>query len=165
MKAYMTNGTTDFLLKLNDKHPKLHFYLMTNPSSTLAYYEGHVKNVFASGRAYDVLLRTGDLLENGFVIMNNIPVTEEGRPVFEESFKNRQHKVDVMPGFQAFRLLKPHKGNIYVVLTQWARKSDFDHWKNSEQFADAHKKSVKPPAYFADRPFLTSYHMYNPDEE
>lgn len=166
MKAYMTNGTVDFLLKLNDQHPNLHFHLMTSPSSTLAYYEGNVKNVFVSGRAYDVLIHTGELQEDGFVVMNNIPVTEEGRPVFEERFKKRQHAVDAMPGFQAFRLLKPHKGNTYIVFTQWRRKVDYENWKNSEQFSEAHKKSsVKPPAYFADRPFLMSYHMYNSDEE
>ncbi|MFD2042751.1 antibiotic biosynthesis monooxygenase family protein [Ornithinibacillus salinisoli] len=160
MKAYMTNGTGDFLAKLATKHPQMTIHIMSSGGGSLAYYEGTNKKVFAAGRTYEVLVQKGDLQEEGFVAMNNIPVTEEGRPVFEDRFKNRKHEIDNMPGFQAFRLLKPMTGNVYVVLTQWKSETDYDNWKNSDSFKKSHDESpTKPPAYFADRPFLTTYYM------
>lgn len=166
MKAYMTNGTYRFLKDLSKKHSTIDFYFMNSASGSLAYYEGSGKSIFASGRDYDIILKSGALLEEGYVVMNNIPVTEEGMPVFENHFKERQGNVDNMPGFQALRLLRPTSGNVYVVLTQWATKQDFERWKNSDDFAKAHKDQVvKPPAYFANKPFVTSYTMITEDEE
>lgn len=158
-KAFMTNGTYAFLKKLEQKHDHLSFYFMKN-HDTLAYYEGIGKSVFTAGRAYDILLSKGLIEKQGFVAMNHIPVTTDGRPVFEERFKQRQHAVETMPGFQAFRLLKPKKGLAYIVLTQWKREAYFNEWRESKAFEKAHnKQSVKQPAYFADRPFLKTYTM------
>ncbi|PAV29280.1 antibiotic biosynthesis monooxygenase [Virgibacillus profundi] len=165
MKAYMTNGTVDFLEKLDEKYTDINFHLMTSNSGALAYYENDEKNVFSSGRAYEIIIRKGTIQEVGYVIMNNIPVTGDGRVPFEDRFKQRQNEVDMMPGFQAFRLLKPLKGNTYVVFTQWASVADFENWKNSDQFKKSHKgQTTKPPAYAADKPFITEYHMLNKDD-
>lgn len=161
----MTNGTLQLLQGIAEENPHNKFYFMNNDTSTLMYYESEDENVFTSGRAYDVLLSKGNIVQGGFVVMNNIPVTEEGRPVFEHRFRKRQNEVDSMPGFQAFRLLRPADGNTYVVFTQWVSEQDFNNWKNSKQFKHAHKGSgTKPPAYFADRPFIMKYHMIDPDE-
>lgn len=161
----MTIGTLDLLKSIDKKHPETDFYYMNSATSTMAYYEGEGKTIFASGREYEVLITKGQIKEEGFIVMNNIPVTDEGQPVFEDRFKQRQNEVDSMPGFQAFRLLRPTTGNTYVVFTQWASEQDFKAWKNSEQFTKAHKgQGTKPPAYFADRPFITSYHMIDPEE-
>ncbi|GAB3060462.1 antibiotic biosynthesis monooxygenase family protein [Virgibacillus ainsalahensis] len=165
MKAYMTIGTQDFLEKLKEQHPGINFYLMNSSSGTLAYYENEAKNIFASGKEYEVIINNGDVQEEGYVVMNNIPVTDDGRPAFEDGFKKRRNAVDQMPGFQAFRFLRPAKGNTYVVFTQWRSVEDFENWKNSEQFKKAHEgQGTKPPAYFADRPFITTYHMVEPEE-
>lgn len=162
----MTNGTYHFLKTLIDKHPHIHFHFMNNASGSLAYYEGQGKSIFSAGREYDIVIQSGQLLEKGFVVMNNIPVTEEGMPVFENHFKERQGKVDQMPGFQAFRLLRPTSGNVYVVLTQWASKKDYDLWKDSDAFNEAHQQQiVKPPAYFASKPFVTTYMMIHDEED
>ncbi len=97
--------------------------------------------------------------------MNNIPVADEGKATFEDKFKQRQQSVENMKGFQAFRLLRPNKGNTYVVMTQWASEDDYENWKNSDQFKQAHKDGAdtKPPAYFLDQPFVTNYHMIEVD--
>ncbi|RYG72845.1 antibiotic biosynthesis monooxygenase [Lentibacillus lipolyticus] len=165
MNAYMTNGTLDFLKKLPEKHPDIPFYFMKEGTSTLVYYEGNRKNIFASGRSYEIVTENGDLQTDGFVVMNNIPVADEGKATFEDKFKQRQQNVESMKGFQAFRLLRPTNGNTYVVMTQWASESDYDNWKNSDQFKQAHKggADAKPPAYFLDQPFVTSYYMIEVD--
>ncbi|GGB51721.1 antibiotic biosynthesis monooxygenase [Virgibacillus dakarensis] len=160
MNAYMTNGTYDFLRKLEEKYPDIPFYFMAGSSGTLAYYEGRHKNVFAAGRAYEVLEQGGDMRETGFVVMNNIPVTDDGTAMFEERFRQRKSELDSMPGFQAFRLLRPKKGNTYVVITQWASEANFNNWKDSDAFKNQHQHGLaKPPAFFADKPFITSYQM------
>src|SRR5699024_11640956 len=124
------------------------------------------RNVFSSGRAYEVLITKGKIQEEGYIVMNNIPVTDEGQPIFEDRFKQRQDEVDAMPGFQAFRLLRPLEGNTYVVFTQWASEQDFTNWKNYDQFKESQKgQATKPPTYFADSHFITSYHMIYQDEE
>ncbi|GAA0438234.1 hypothetical protein GCM10008983_13940 [Lentibacillus halophilus] len=165
MNAYMTNGTLDFLKKIPAKHTDITFYFMREGTSTLVYYEGEGKNVFASGRTYDIVIENGSMHQNGFVVMNNIPVADDGKPTFEDAFKQRQQSVESMPGFQAFRLLRPKQGNTYVVMTQWTSESDYDNWKNSDAFKQAHKhgSDAKPPAYFLDQPFVTSYHMIEAD--
>lgn len=166
MKAHMTNGTIDFLLKLTQKHSQLTFHLMVGESSTLAYYEDKKKSVFVAGRSYDILLNSGNIQEKGYVVMNNIPVSDEGKPLFETSFNKRQQTVETIKGFQAFRLLKPLKGNTYVVLTQWASERDYEAWKNSDAFSKVHQISpTKPPAYFLEQPFVHTYSMYDPDAE
>jgi len=88
----MTFGTLQFLQRLANKHPSIHFYFMndTEEMSSLAYYEGTGKSVFAAGQTYDIFLESGDLQEEGFVAMNNIPITKEGQPVFEDRFMKRQ---------------------------------------------------------------------------
>lgn len=165
MKAYMTNGTLELIKKIMGDHPDIDFHLMDSGNSALAYYENKSENIFASGRGYEVLLNTGTIKNKGFVVMNNISVTEDGWAVFEDRFKQRSSSIESTPGFQAFRLLRPLEGNTYVVLTQWATIEDFDNWKNSEAFKKQHQHGgdTKPPAYFADRPFITSYNMVEPD--
>ncbi|RLL45024.1 antibiotic biosynthesis monooxygenase [Oceanobacillus piezotolerans] len=164
MKAYMTKGTVDFLVKLSKKHA-LDIYIMNNNEGGLAYYEDAKKSIFTTGKDYEIITQNGEMQAEGFVVMNNIPVTDDARAVFEDRFKARRSDVDSMPGFQAFRFLRPLKGNHYVVLTQWNSASDFDNWKNSETFQKAHQnQEVKKPAYYADRPFTTSYQMYVEEE-
>ena len=166
MKAYMTNGTVEFLLKLRKKNPEINLHLMHNSEGGIAYYENHEKKLFQSGREYEILMQTGDNLEEGFVVMNNIPVSDESKPGFEYRFKNRTNSVEGMPGFQAFRLLRPTKSNTYVVFTQWESAKDFENWKESEQFKEAHKnQSSKKPANFLERPFLTICNMYTEEED
>lgn len=165
LKAYMTNGTYDFLKKLESKHPQITFHFMRD-INTLAYYEGTGKSIFTAGRTYDILFSKGTLQEKGFVVMNHIPVTVEGQPVFEDRFAKRQGNVETMPGFQAFRLLKPEKGHTYIVFTQWDTKVHYENWKTSKSFQKAHQqKTVKQPAYFADRPFLHTYHLITEEEQ
>lgn len=166
MKAFMTSGTFDFLEKIANKHTKLTFFFMENESSTVAYYEDKKKKVFNAGRAYDILISKGVIKEDGFVVMSHIPLAEEGIPVFESRFKSRQEEISSQAGFQAFRLLKPTKGNTYIVLSQWVGKEYFEHWRDSEEFTKSHhNQAVKPPAYFAKRPFVSMYTMYVEEDE
>src|SRR5690625_7546504 len=131
---------------------------MKNASSTLAYYESKQKSVFGAGREYVIRFESGQIQEEGYVVMNNIPLTEEGKPVFIDRFKQRQDDINQMPGFQAFRLLEPVKGNTYIIFTQWASEEHFEKWQESDEFAKSHhNKAVKPPDYFVKG------HLFQPE--
>lgn len=166
MKAYITNGTTDYLLSLAGKHSSKMIFLMNNNAGTVAYYEDDQKSIFASGRDYDILIDEGHIKETGYIVMNNIPIADEGKPIFETSFQERKSTLSDTPGFQAFKLLKPLSGNTYVVLTQWDSELSYENWKDSDAFSKAHKTtSAKRPAYFLEQSFVSKYSMYDPEEE
>src|SRR5690625_7307708 len=131
---------------------------MKNASSTLAYYESKQKSVFGAGREYVIRFESGQIQEEGYVVMNNIPLTEEGKPVFIDRFRQRQDDINQMPGFQAFRLLEPVKGNTYIIFTQWASEEHFEKWQESDEFAKSHhKQAVKPQTYYAKRKINSAY--------
>ncbi|MDC3417257.1 antibiotic biosynthesis monooxygenase family protein [Aquibacillus salsiterrae] len=162
MNAYMTNGSFDILYKIKDKYPNKDFYFMHDNQTTLAYYEDAEKTKFATAREYEVVISNGTIQTDGFVVMNNIPVTDEGRPIFEDQFKQRSGSMDSVPGFYALRVLRPKRGNTYVVFVQWKDEQSYERWKNSGNFAKAHKKTdgVKKSApYSAGPSYVTTYHM------
>lgn len=160
MKAFMTNGTLDFLEGILLKHKSIHFHYMHNGSGTLVYYEDNGKNVFGAGRTYEVILSNGHIQPSGYVVMHNIPLTEEGKPIFIDRFRQRVNQISSFPGFQSFRLLQSVKDQMHIVFTQWTSKDHFESWKESEDFMKSHyHQDIKQPAYFAARPFSVSYLM------
>ncbi|UOQ43497.1 antibiotic biosynthesis monooxygenase [Halobacillus salinarum] len=163
MKVSMTSGTSNYLEKLAQEHPEAHLLFMQDQDKTLAYHEGSEASIFEEGRDYEIVDSSGELQATGYVVMNNIPVSQEGRPVFEDRFKHRAGNVENREGFQAIKILRPLKGNTYVVLTQWRNKQDFEDWKNSQSFKEAHKNSgpeQKQKPSFIDGPaYITQYNM------
>lgn len=159
----MTNGTLNYLAKLDQEHKDAHLLLMQDQDKTVAYYEGKQDSFFAEGRDFEIVEAVGNVQPSGFVVMNNIPVSDEGRPVFEDRFKKRAGSVENMEGFQAFRILRPTKGNTYVVFTQWRNEQDFEDWKNSKDFEKAHENSgpkhEQKPSFIDGKPYITKYQM------
>lgn len=161
MSVFMTSGTYEYLKSIQDKHQDGTVFLMQGEDKTLAYTEE--ENVFQEPFEYEVVDKVGTVKETGYVVMNNIPVTDEGRPIFEDRFKNRAGSVEDSPGFQAVRILRPTSGNTYIVFTQWDSAQSFEDWKNSQSFQKAHKSSgpenkEKPP-YIAGPSYITQYRM------
>ncbi|HWO74802.1 MAG TPA: antibiotic biosynthesis monooxygenase [Bacillus sp. (in: firmicutes)] len=148
MFVFMTNGTYDYLASLQKKHAEQQMYLMLNPKTALLFHETEGPSIFKSGRKYEVIEAAGTMEQTGFAVMNHIPVTEEGRPVFEYRFKTRAKLIEKEPGFKAFRLLRPAAGDTYIVFTLWKNESAFLQWKESASFAQAHdkKESLDSPS-------------------
>lgn len=165
MKAYFTSGTYDFLAKTVSDFSEDDIFLMNGETSTLAYYEDEEKEIFDEARKYEVIVQDGTLKKEGFVVMNNIPVTEEGRPIFEDQFKQRSGMMSNVPGFQALRVLRPHHGNTYIVMVQWESEEKYSEWRNSDSFAASHSKQGKKetPPYSAGPSYVTKYYMAKED--
>lgn len=77
-----------------------------------------------------------------YVMMNRITVPEEDRAHFEQLFKSRARAVDKMPGFIKAQMLRPQKGNTYVIMTHWESEQSFLDWTKSDQFEQGHKRAA-----------------------
>ncbi|WP_079529344.1 antibiotic biosynthesis monooxygenase family protein [Halobacillus hunanensis] len=168
MIVSMTNGTLNYLAKLDQQYKEANLLFMQAQDKTVAYYEGDEPSIFEEGRDYEIVDSAGDVQNTGYVVMNNIPVSSEGRPLFEDRFKKRVGSVEGMDGFQAIRILRPVKGNTYVVFTQWRNEQSFEDWKNSQAFEKAHQNSgpdhKQKPSFIDGKPYITKYHMTQLDE-
>ncbi|MDC3425607.1 antibiotic biosynthesis monooxygenase [Aquibacillus sp. 3ASR75-11] len=166
MNVHITSGTLDFMMKMKEKYSDTAILLMQNQERALAYYESNENSLFQTARSYEIVEEKGELQQNGYVVMNNIPITDEGRPLFEDQFKKRAGSVEQTPGFQALRVLRPIRGNTYGVLVQWKDEESYNNWRNSDHFKQSHqtsKEGKQHPPYFAGPSYAEHYYMVTPD--
>ena len=72
------------------------------------------------------------------VVMNRIPVAPNCREAFEERFHSRAGLIARVPGFIRNEILRPLKGDYYVVKSYWHSVEDFERWTDSESFRQGH---------------------------
>jgi len=160
----------DFMESLRKRHENETMVVMHGAGNSMLLHETEGKTIFETPRRYEVLSSTGELEENGFFVFNNIPVTDEGRPVFEHRFLNRAGAIENEPGFVAFRLLRPLDSDTYIVLTEWSKSVFFDAWKTSNAYKIAHEKrdsrvgTDKTAHIFSSAPYVTTYTAKIEDE-
>lgn len=140
---------------------------MQGTQTSQLWHETNGKTVFQSPRKYEVIQSAGNFSDQGFIVCNNIPVSAEGRPVFEYRFKNRAMNADERPGFIAMRVLRPLSNDTYIVMTMWESESDYNRWKNSEAFQKAHTTSYtkKPSKIFAGPSYVSTFIVGDDDDE
>ncbi|SOC40092.1 antibiotic biosynthesis monooxygenase family protein [Ureibacillus acetophenoni] len=170
MYVYLTFGTPDFMEKVLKKHDKENMFILYGTDSTVLLHETERKTVFASPRKFEVIDSVNQIEQKGFFVFNNIPVDDEGRPIFEQRFLSRSREIEKMPGFVAYRLLRPIKSEMYIVLTQWESKQAFDNWKESNAFAKAHSKptpelGVKKQNIFNAASYISTYSGKLPEKK
>ncbi|MEI5906463.1 antibiotic biosynthesis monooxygenase [Bacillus spongiae] len=164
MKVYITVGTHEYLKSVSQKYSKETMVLIQNTETSLLFHETHGDTVFKEPRQYKVVESSGFLEEQGFFVFNHIPVTDEGRPVFEYRFKNRVRLIDQFPGFIALRVLRPLLSDTYIVMTVWQNEDAFNRWQNSKQFKKAQDhstkyKSINKKKHIFPRPsYVTKYY-------
>ncbi|KIL73051.1 antibiotic biosynthesis monooxygenase family protein [Bacillus badius] len=160
MNIFITTGTYNFMKQLQEKHASENIIFMENAEgATLLHETNSKKTLFQSPRKYEVIDASGELADHGFVVCNNIPVTDEGRPIFEYRFKGRARAIENTPGFIAIRVLRPLTSNTYVILTQWQDRESFTNWKDSKEFKQAHE-TKKPEAGVDNQPHIFSSPSY-----
>lgn len=74
------------------------------------------------------------------LVANRIPVAKGYEGQFEKIFEGRTGGVEKMPGFVRYNLLRPVKGDCYVVMTVWDNIEAFENWTRSPEFKEAHSK-------------------------
>ena len=141
MNIYMTSGTPEFMESLKEKYAAEGLIAMHGQANSLLLHETAGKTVFQTPRRYEVIGSLGKIQDNGYFVFNNIPVTDEGRPVFEHRFTERAGAIESELGFIAFRLLRPLDSDTYIVMTEWSQSTHYTRWKNSSSFDKFHAQN------------------------
>jgi heme-degrading monooxygenase HmoA len=81
-----------------------------------------------------------------FIAMNRFKIALGRESEFEAIWINRQSRLEEMPGFVSFKLLKGNSFEsdgytLYASHTIWATEADFQAWTRSDNFRDAHKNA------------------------
>jgi len=81
------------------------------------------------------------------VVQNRVPVAEGYEEAFLDRFRTRRGLVDGQPGFVRNMVLRPVKGDRFIVLTFWESEEHFHAWTRSGAFQEAHSR-VPPGEMF-----------------
>ncbi|MBJ90890.1 MAG: antibiotic biosynthesis monooxygenase [Woeseia sp.] len=79
-----------------------------------------------------------------FIAMNRFQVRLGEEKRFEKVWSSRDSRLQEVPGFLEFHLLRGPKTDSYTLFSShviWASREDFEAWTNSQDFRDAHKNS------------------------
>ncbi|MBU8877370.1 antibiotic biosynthesis monooxygenase [Bacillus sp. FJAT-29790] len=166
MNIYMTSGTFDFLKKIQDKHSNERMILMQNIENAVLMHETVGSTLFNAPRTYEILDSAGSFEKAKYAVMNNIPVIEEERPLFEFRFKNKNHFFENQPGFLGLRVLRPLKSSTYVILSFWENEKSYKNWQNTtayeKYFSEINNTAFKQEQLFLGSSYVSTY--YIPDE-
>lgn len=163
MNIYLTSGTPEFMLSLKEKHGNEKMVVLHGEGNAVLLHETPGATVFQTPRKYEVIDSSGELSDQGYFVFNNIPVTDEGRPIFEHRFKNRARAIEDEPGFIAIRVMRPIGTDTYVILTEWTGPGSFEAWQTSQAYNKAHEKRGtdegidKRPNIFSSASYVTTY--------
>ena len=171
MNVFITNGTFEYLQKIKQAHSNEKMILLGDLDNTLLLHETNGNTVFKEPRSFEVVDANGDFENANFFVMNHIPVTDEGRPLFEHRFKNRDRLIETQPGFAGIRILRPLSNNTYVIVTFWENEAAFNGWKQSTAFGQSHNKSAslqdktggEQQNIFSAPSYTTKYSIANED--
>ncbi len=86
--------------------------------------------------------------------MNRFRIAPGRENVFEELWRSRDSKLDDVPGFREFHLLKgpsDEEATLYASHTVWDSRENFEAWTNSDAFRAAHAKARAPEGTYLTR--------------
>ena len=75
------------------------------------------------------------------IVMNVVTVNEGRAEDFENAFRDHESKLDSVPGFEGFELLRRDSRDEYAVVTRWKDKDAFDAWVKSDAFRKSHQET------------------------
>lgn len=92
-------------------------------------------------------------------VENHIPVKKEFSEEFEARFKSGTRHVQASPGFLRNEVLRPIKGEHYIVRTYWDSMESFEEWTKSQAFKEAHANTPSAEV-FAGKSFITIHEVF-----
>lgn len=136
---------------------------MHNEDAFLLIHETEGNSLFKEPRKYEVVASRGFIMiPSGYGVFHHIPVTDEGRPLFEYHYKNITSTIEKQTDFKAIRVLRPKKSDTYIIFSVWKNESAYKNWRKTSSFSEAHSLS---PKIFLRPSFITKYHIFEEEEE
>ena len=115
MYIYLTSGTPEFMESLCAKYAKENMIAMHGSTNSVLLHETEGKSFFSTPRKFEVIDSLGQFEDSGFFVFNNIPIIDEGRPVFEHRVLNRSSNLDKEPGFISFSAFLASKNPLMIL--------------------------------------------------
>jgi heme-degrading monooxygenase HmoA len=95
-----------------------------------------------------------------FIAMNRFSIAEGREQVFEDLWRNRDSRLEGVPGFHEFHLLRGASedgATLYASHTVWESREAFEAWTKSESFRKAHARARAPEGTYLGHPKLESF--------
>ncbi|WP_301421290.1 antibiotic biosynthesis monooxygenase family protein [Mammaliicoccus lentus] len=167
MNFYITTGTYHFLQKIMEKHPNANIHHYTRQDTTVLIHETNGESVFAQPREYSVIESRGEFYDHEFIAASYIPVSEEMRHRFENHYTNIDSEFDRFEGFESFRLLRPKKGDTYMILLGYDSNESYEDFTKSAFFAEYFSREATRKFSGAEQYSTANYtkYWYRPEED
>ncbi|WP_210618521.1 antibiotic biosynthesis monooxygenase family protein [Mammaliicoccus lentus] len=167
MNFYITTGTYHFLQKIMEKYPNENIHHYTRQDTTVLIHETNGESVFAQPREYSVIESRGEFYDHEFIAASYIPVSEEMRHRFENHYTNIDSEFDRFEGFESFRLLRPKKGDTYMILLGYDSNESYEDFTKSAFFAEYFSREATRKFSGAEQYSTANYtkYWYRPEED
>ncbi|AWE08666.1 Target of RNAIII-activating protein [Lysinibacillus sp. 2017] len=134
MNFYVTSGTPDYMEKLIAKNEKEPLILLHGNGNSIVLHETEKKSIFAVPRKFEVLDSKGTFEQKYYFTIYNMSIMSDERPVFEKKALEISSTLKTNDGVIAYRLLRPVKAEIYLLIIQWGGPASFEAWKSSGNY-------------------------------
>jgi heme-degrading monooxygenase HmoA len=97
-----------------------------------------------------------------FIAMNRFQIALGREDVFEEMWRGRESRLDDVPGFREFRLLRgptDDHSTLYASHSVWESRSTFEAWTESEAFRQAHAQAKAPEGTYLGHPQFEGFEV------
>ncbi len=97
-----------------------------------------------------------------FIAMNRFQIALGSEEVFEELWRKRDSRLEDVPGFQEFHLLRGptnEECTLFASHSLWTSREDFEAWTNSEAFRQAHASSRAPKGTYLSHPVYEGFEV------
>lgn len=90
-----------------------------------------------------------------YLAMNRFKIAPGSEDAFETVWRTRRSRLDAVPGFKQFKLLRGPKHEdhtLYASHTIWESEADFLAWTKSDHFREAHAKAGDHKVHYLGHP-------------
>jgi len=97
-----------------------------------------------------------------FIAMNRFRIGQGFEDGFEEMWRTRDSKLDGVPGFREFKLLRGpgfEGGTLFVSHSVWDSRAAFTAWTESDAFKQAHAQARAPEGTYLGPPQFEGFEV------
>ena len=97
-----------------------------------------------------------------FIAMNRFRIALGRENVFEEMWRSRESRLDEVPGFREFHLLRgssDEEATLFASHSVWDTQEAFEAWTNSDAFRQAHAQAKAPEGTYLEHPRFEGFEV------